>query len=905
MSTRYPGWFLTVDGKPAPLLNVGGFLATTLQPGVHRYEFAFSPAPFNAGLVISLLAMLVLLVLSWPGLRRARLRILGWGCALPARLPALPSVGKPSTGSLAGSLGAAPESPPASPAESPADRLAADGQAVPMGEARWRITARAVYQGGILKPDRPLDLPDDTDVRLTVEPLTPETPSLPAGAELSARRQRMPFSWGAGAALPGRRPWAGHRLSSGAAGRARGLSLAAGRLSAVVSLEWVLFGLALLVYAVTRLFALDRFPIYFFADEATHAVLAEQLLQTGFRDAHGTFLPLYFEAAGNRWTPLLSVYVHAFSVFLFGKSIIVTRATSAVVSIFGTAAVGLILKRIFKVRAWWLGVLFMAIAPAWFIHTRTGFETAMMSSFYVCFLLFYLLYRTRSPRFLFPALLFGGATFYTYSNGQMVMAAAGVCLILSDIRYHLRNWRTALAGAVLLAVLMVPLIAFRLGQPAAMSQHLRAIDSYWFRAMPLQDKVIQFIKNYTYGLSPAYWFVPNGYDLVRHRLMGYGNLSIVTLPLFLIGLGVCLWRFRSSPHRAVVLAALAAPVGAALVDISITRVLAFIGPACLLTALGLDWLMGWLARRRVPYGAVAGAAFVVLSFGSIGMLHDALTDGPLWYRDYGLYGMQYGAKQLFAEAIPEYLARDSNTQIMMTSTWANGSDIFIRFFLRPEQRTHVLMLNIDFFMDHKAELNPNMVLVMTPSEYQQAVANAKFKAVTVEKVIPYPDGSPGFYFARLAYADNVDAVFAAEEAARRQPVVEQIVLDGQPVTVAHSQFEAGQLKDLFDGDPFTLVRGREANPLVIEFSFSQPRALSGLTAVFGTMDFTLTAKLYADPNAEPVVYEQTYRNLPSDPKVELSFGPNRPQTVSKLRLEIKHLTAGPQAKIHVRELAFK
>lgn len=54
-----------------------------------------------------------------------------------------------------------------------------------------------------------------------------------------------------------------------------------------------------------------------------------------------------------------------------------------------------------------------------------------------------------------------------------------------------------------------------------------------------------------------------------------------------------------------------------------------------------------------------------------------------------------------------------------------------------------------------------------------------------------------------------------------------------------------------------------------------------------------------------MVYEQTYRNLPSDPKVELSFGPNRPQTVSKLRLEIKHLTAGPQAKIHVRELAFK
>ena len=735
-------------------------------------------------------------------------------------------------------------------------------------------TIDAVYTRGALVPLRPLDLPDGTPVRLTVRPA----------------RADLPISFRSVSRL---RTLLGERTASAA------------RSVSHQSLAWVLFGLTLAVYLITRLWALDRFPIYFFADEATHAVLAEQLLQTGFRDAHGAFLPLYFEAAGNRWTPLLSVYVHALSVFLFGKSIIVTRATSALVSVFGAAAVGLILKQVFKVRAWWLGVLFMAVAPAWFIHTRTGFETAMMSSFYACFLLFYLLYRTRSPRFLFLALLFGAATFYTYSNGQMVMAAAAAFLILSDMPYHLRHWRTALAGAVLLAVLMVPLIAFRLSQPAAMSQHLRAIDSYWFRAVPLQDKLAQFIQNYAYGLSPAYWFVPNGHDLVRHRLLGYGNLSLATLPLFLIGLGVCLWRFRSSPHRAIVLAALAAPVGAALVDISITRVLAFIGPACTLMALGLDWLMGWLARRRVLYGAVAGAAFVVLSFGSLAMLRDALTDGPLWYRDYGLYGMQYGAKQLFAEAIPEYLARAPDTQIMMTSTWANGSDIFIRFFLPPKQRSHVQMLNVDFFMDHKAELNPNMLLVMTPSEYQHATASAKFEAVTVEQVIPYPDGSPGFYLARLAYAEDADAVFAAEEAARRQPVVEQIVLDEQPVTISHSQFEAGQLTDLFDGDPFTLVRGREANPLVIEFAFSGPRAVSGLAAVLGTMDFTLTARLYADADAEPIVYEQTYRNLPPDPQVELPFGSDGPQTVSRLRLEIKHLTAGPQAKIHVRELLFK
>ena len=53
-------------------------------------------------------------------------------------------------------------------------------------------------------------------------------------------------------------------------------------------------------------------------------------------------------------------------------------------------------------------------------------------------------------------------------------------------------------------------------------------------------------------------------------MKGYGNLDIWLLPFFLIGVGLCLWRIKSPPHRAVVLAALATPVGAALVDMSIT-----------------------------------------------------------------------------------------------------------------------------------------------------------------------------------------------------------------------------------------------------------------------------------------------------------------------------------------------
>jgi hypothetical protein len=717
-----------------------------------------------------------------------------------------------------------------------------------------RIRTGGAYSGGVIRPDAPLDFPEDARLRLTID-LEPEPAAAP-----KARTRRL---------------------------------------------EWALFALALLVYAFTHLWALERFPIYFFADEATHALLADDLIHNGFKDRDGNLLPLYFEAAGLRWTPLLSVYVHALPVALFGKSITETRATSALVTVLGAAALALTMKLIFRSRVWWAAVLFLALAPNWLLHARTGFETVMMASFYACFLLYYLLYRTRSPGFLYPAVAFGAATFYTYSNGQMVMAATAVFLALSDVRYHLRNWRTVLGGLALAAILLVPLLRFRLAQPDSLPQHLRAIDSYWFRDLPLADKLTRYAQTYLYGLSPQYWFAPNDHDLVRHRVKGLGHLGVFVLPFFVAGLVLCLARIRSAPHRAVLLAALAAPAGAALVDISITRVMAFNVPAVLFCTLGLDAVLLFLEgrfpalRRAAPWPDLA--VFGVMSLASLLLFRYVLTGGPTWFGDYGLYGMQYGARQLFQEAIPEYLRRDPDTRIMVTSTWANGADAFVRFFLPKEDRSRVQMLNVDHYLEAHRDLGPDTLLVMTPSEYDEATRSPKFKSVEVDRVVPYPDGRPGFHFARLAYADNIEEVMAEERAARERPVVEAARIDGQTVQVTHSLLDAGQMSDLFDGDPFTLVRGMEANPLIFEFVFPEPRTASGLKAAFGSMDFVLSAFLYGDESAEPVAYSGEYRGLPPDPSVELAFD-RGPAKVVKLRLEILKLGSGPEAKIHVRDL---
>jgi hypothetical protein len=87
-----------------------------------------------------------------------------------------------------------------------------------------------------------------------------------------------------------------------------------------ISLAGILFLGSLAIYATTRLYALERFPIYFFGDEAVQVLFAQDLIAQNFHAQDSTLLPIYVEAAGNRWTPLLHV-LHALTLTLFGKSI--------------------------------------------------------------------------------------------------------------------------------------------------------------------------------------------------------------------------------------------------------------------------------------------------------------------------------------------------------------------------------------------------------------------------------------------------------------------------------------------------------------------------------------------------------------------------------------------------------
>ncbi len=667
----------------------------------------------------------------------------------------------------------------------------------------------------------------------------------------------------------------------------------------------ILLGVLLGAYALTRLIALDQFPIYFFSDEASIALLGRSVVQNGFVDGAGRFLPIYFEAAPQRFTPVITAYALGLATSWFGNSIAVVRGTSALISVLGVLAVALAAHRVFKARFWWVTILVFTLSPIWLIHSRTGFEATSTASFYAGFLLFYLLYRERSPYYGFPALLCGALTFYSYSNAQAVMAVTGALLLVSDLRYHWRLSRRVQIGLVLWGLALAwPLISFQLDHQDALGTHLRAVNSYLFsQDLTWSQKAWMYIQRYAYGLSPQYWFWPNTTDLARHRIPGQAQLFGWAFPFFLLGVWVIARHIKSPTHRAVLLAALAAPAGAATLEIGAARVMTFVPVAILLIALGVDWLIARLPRLQTP--RIEGLTAALTGVGGLALVALTFQSAPLWFSDYGLYGMQYGAKQIFVDVIPALLKANPETVVLVSSTWANGTDRYREFFLTGSTYDHVAIRGIDWYQSRYEALTPNLVFIGTPAELRSAQDSGKFEPITPEQTLAYPDGTPGFYIFRAAYTAQATALFAAEEEERKKPITEDVELDGQMVKFTHSLFDMGSPGNLLDHDPFTLARGMEANPLLLQIDFPTPREITAVSLTTGTMDkFTITVRAYATVDGKPVTVTQEFVNAGADPTSRLEL-PGVDGPVARLAIEIHDELSGERANIHVRELVLE
>jgi hypothetical protein len=661
------------------------------------------------------------------------------------------------------------------------------------------------------------------------------------------------------------------------------------------------FLLALAVYLATRLIALRAFPMYFFTDEAVQTVLAADFIRDGFRNYAREFLPTYFYNV-YQYNLSLSVYIQVLPTLLFGKSVEVTRATAVLFTLIPAVTGGLSIKQFYGSRYAWPAVLMLSIMPAWFLHSRTAFETSLAVSFYAACLYFYLRYRRGHLRSLYITLLFAALAFYTYSPAQMVLAVTAVLLFFSDLRYHLRLPRRVFFNLLGLgALLALPYLRFILEHPDENLRHLQQIGSYWVAQISLLDKLGRYFSEYLAGLNPLYWFFPNSTDLARHVMGSYGHLLVFSLPFVAWGLVIAIKNFRSSAYRLLLIAVIAAPSGAALAGLGITRALFMVIPGALLAALGLSGLIEWLVRRwQARRKAAAAAIFLLLAGFNCFLLGDALTAGRTWSTDYGLNGMQYGASQVFSEIL-NYHQQSPDTKLVLSPSWANGTDVVARFFL-PD-RFPIQIAGIDTYLTERQPLDDSYLFILPVEEYQRALDSSKMVLTKIEKILPWPDGEAGFFFVRLRYADDADAIFAQELEARKAIKQETLKVGRDFLTVHYSTLDMGPIQNLFDGDPNTLIRTAMANPLILQIDFPAAKQMSGITLRIGGTPSTLDVAVQVTGEDSARTYHQEYGADPLPRPVEIDFG--APLEVSTLYIKLKNTYDPEPGHVHLWEVSWK
>lgn len=663
--------------------------------------------------------------------------------------------------------------------------------------------------------------------------------------------------------------------------------------------EWILFLSGMVVYLVTRFLYLEDFPVYFFTDEAAEQVRAKALWENHFFDEHGHLLPV--TAAGS-WFRFVSIahYLQLPGWLLFGNSIYAVRGSAVLLSAWGVWGLARTLRQHFDCELWWLTPLVMVTMPAWFLHSRTAFECVYTVVFYIWFCSFYLDYIAGSKKAIFAAVIFGALTLYSYSAGPLIMLATGTLLLLSDAKHHFENRKMVMVAFAFTCLCMVPLALFFHNYPESPARHAEIYSASLSGNAPLTTRVVNILSSYGKGLTHNFWFRWEEFNL-RHQIKGLSHLHPASAPFFYLGLALVLYRIKKSQSRAILVMILASGTGAAFVFPEITRNMTFLVPAGILILLGADFLLCWV-KSKMLHGACTCFLFTTLSGYTVYLTHDSLQNGALWYSDYGLFGQQWGARELIRDAIPEYLRKHPGEPVRLASIWANSPDYLLKFFQLP---TNVVISDIDHYLKDRLP-PPEGIFVITDEQWVRLRQSRMMTYSIVDKTIFWPDGRPAFYFVKAEYAPDADKIAQDINTERNRLLAEDItVASGEKWKVRHCAFDIGDVTLLFDGNPRILARGAGAHPYVVEVDFPSPRELHGVEVLF-IQENTLTAILKDDQGKEIGKYFAQNSSLDKTfPNLRLDF-PGLQGKVTTVRLEMREPNVKDFEKIlmHLKEVSF-
>lgn len=326
------------------------------------------------------------------------------------------------------------------------------------------------------------------------------------------------------------------------------------------------FLLLLIPILAAHTFSLADIPAGLYLDESSIGYNAISLIETG-RDEHGVFLPTYPKSVGDYKNPVL-VYTSAVILKVLGVSEFALRFTSF---IFYLCALGFILLLVNRLTDYNPVIRLYTLAafgflPMFFTISRIAFEVITQLTWTSAgLLLIWIVFQQEDLKggdltAIICGFVLGAAT-YTYSTGRLLsFLGLGMLWVVYFKRDNFKKL-TLLTTAFLTA--LIPFFIFTARNPGAITSRFSSV-SYWGNDVPLADKLVIFLQNYTAYFSPRFLLFQGDPNL-RHST-GFGGVIFITVFLLaLIGLTGIVVKKRLDRFNIFLLASLLlSPVAAAM-----------------------------------------------------------------------------------------------------------------------------------------------------------------------------------------------------------------------------------------------------------------------------------------------------------------------------------------------------
>jgi 4-amino-4-deoxy-L-arabinose transferase-like glycosyltransferase len=428
---------------------------------------------------------------------------------------------------------------------------------------------------------------------------------------------------------------------------------------------WLILAAILLAAAFLRLYRLDAIPPGWTHDEAGHGHDAVAIL-------HGA-RPLY-ETVGYGREPLYD-YVVAGLMALIGPTSLALRLVSVIFGL-GTLAITFAWVRLAFDSPTALAAVALQAASFWSLTTsRQALRSSLLPALFTFAVYFFWrsIYRpkaspdelplraSRWPMVLFA--LFICATLYTYLPARVMWIIFPVFLVYLGFCHRVtfqRVWLVTLVAIAVGLLLLTPLLLYLQAHPGA-EQRLAMLDA---PLQALRTGDVAVILNRARSGASAFFLPGQGDDFLAYTIPGRPSFDPLVGTLFLVGLVICLARWRDPAHAFSLIWFLigVSPTLVTGASASITRSIAALPVAFLFPALAVVEGARWAATR---WGA---RAMRLIWLGCVTLV---IITATISARDYFAWGESPDVRAAYQHTLVEiarYLAAQPENGTVAIST---------------------------------------------------------------------------------------------------------------------------------------------------------------------------------------------------------------------------------------------